>query len=153
MAVHPHPTGRYRAYRKVNGVEYQEYYRTKEEADKAQARLDKMADEFYALQASKVFSDCGRLINFRFYTRHREGRESAIIMNFQRKADGKLIGSNELRYKGNFEALWRETLEKWKEVNGLLPQDIAHYLPQIKKAKRLYLQDLSERLEQLEQVA
>ncbi len=136
MAAHAHPTGRFRAYKKINGREHQFYFKTLEEAEAKQAELDRMS----RLKPKKVFSDCGRLIGFRFY-RHR--RNGSISMRVQVRINGK-DHRTEYVWRGSFEELWAKTVDLWAKLHDLHSTDLRDYLPQVRGAKRLYLRDLAE---------
>ncbi|CAA0078541.1 Uncharacterised protein [BD1-7 clade bacterium] len=141
MAAHSHPTGRYRAYKKINGREHQFYFRTLEEAQAKQKELDSMA----RLKPKKVFADCGRLVGFRFYRHKRNGH---VAMRVQVRIKGK-DHRTEYVWRDSFEALWNKTIDLWSSLHGLHSTDLRDYREKIRDAKRIYLRDLAE-LESLE---
>lgn len=134
MACKPHPTGGWRAYKKISGREYQYYSRNKKDAEKKQRELDSLAQ----LKPKRVFDTKGRLIGFKIKHHHRGG----IDMNMQLKGVKK---SKRLTVHP-FETVWRWTLKHWKELNELTTADIAAYTIELKTAKRIYLNDLSKLL-------
>ncbi len=134
MACKPHPTGGYRAYKKINGKEHQYYSRSKQEAEKKQKEFDALA----SLKPKRVFDISGRLVGCKIFRHHNGG----INMNIQLKGlhKSKSLGA----YK--FETVWGWTKEHWKHHHQLTPADIADYTKELKRAKRIYLNDLSKLL-------
>jgi hypothetical protein len=141
----PHPTGVFRTYKKINGKEYVAYSKDKIEADKKQAEFESIA----GLAPNKVFSSCGRFIGFRLILRRRIGRTPSIIM---RKAVGKHKNQSigEKPYSNSFEDIWGWTKNEWKKTHNLLSMDIYAYKDEIKQAKRLYMNDLSLHINEIE---
>lgn len=134
MACKPHPTGGWRAYKKINGREYQYYSRNKKDAEKKQREYESLAQ----LKPKRVFDTKGRLLGFKIQ-QHQRG---TIDMRMQLKGENKsksLTGFT-------FETVWRWTLKHWKSINELTTADIAAYTTELKAAKRIYLNDLSKLL-------
>lgn len=144
MAVNKHPFGGYRAYKKINGREYQFYSRDRTVAEKKQKELDSLS----ALKSKKVFSKCGRFKGVRINLIIRDGRKPKIVACVQvgpyRKQTKK-----EYVYKGIFEDMWKWIISQWKYYYSLYPQDVIDYYDQIKKAKIIYISDLSLKEEHL----
>ncbi len=131
----PHPTGGYRAYKKVNGREFQFYSQDKAEADRKQQELNALA----RLKTKSPFSSCGRLIGYRIKPEVRMDRNPAVVVKVQ---IGKKSTSWRFSPDGSFEAGWHKVVAHWKEAHGLLPQDVAAYASKLRAAKRLYRDDV-----------
>lgn len=134
MSVLPHPTGGYRAYKKINGKEFQFYSFNKAEADKKQEYFNALS----SLKSKNVFSGCGRLCGFRVRKDRRPERNGSISMVMQTK-----LRKKEYKYKSNFELFWKTTKDLWKENYDLTSADMKSYSVQLKTAKRIYIADLS----------
>ncbi|TNC80213.1 MAG: hypothetical protein C9356_14900 [Oleiphilus sp.] len=144
MALHPHPTGGYRAYKKIGGKEFQYYSRDLASAEKKQAEFEALSK----LRGRPVFSSCGRMKGCRITLYKREGREPVII---GKVATGPFRQQRvvETRYNGCFSELWCWLKETWKEAYQLTSKDVAHYGDALRAAKRLYIRDLGLLEEQL----
>lgn len=136
-AAKPHPTGGWRAYKKIAGKEYQFYSRDKSEADKKQALLEATSK----LKPKRVFAPCGRFVGVRVRLRVRADRRPAIYVRITGPKGTKGLRA-EWRYQGSFEENWARMRDKWKALHELMPADVAGYAQEIKQAKRLYLQDI-----------
>lgn len=139
-----HSSGLYRAYKKINGKEYQFYFKKKLDADNKQKELNSLSK----LVPKNPFSSCGRLIGFRLRLRRRKGRKPCIIVRMQVGVSGNQTQA-EIRYQDSFEKLWSIMRMKWIEAHSLLPHDVSGYRAELKTAKRIYMQDLSELEDQL----
>lgn len=137
MAVTSHPSGGYRAYKKIAGKEYQYYSYCFDDANKKQVEFDALSQ----LKPKTVFSSCGRLKGCRINIYRRKGRNPIII---GRIATGPFRNQKswEIRYTGNFEILWRGIKRDWKEAYKLNSRDMVDYADLISLAKRLYIKDL-----------
>lgn len=135
MASLPHKTGRYRAYKKIQGREYQQYFHTQEEADAAQRKLDALA----SLKPDKAFNEDGSMVGVTLRLRRRTGRPARITMRIQLNGQQK-----EVTYTGAFEGFWKEVMANWKALRGLHQVSYAGYATDIRQAKRFYIQALSE---------
>ena len=143
MAVTTHPTGGYRAYKKINGFEHQYYFRRLSDAERKQRDLEALA----SLKPSVKFAKCGRLHGIRIYCRARKGRRKYVFASVQISPYPK----RELLYSGCFEDFWKDILRTWRECRSLTSADIAGYSKELRVAKRLYLSDFSEADEKLDQ--
>ena len=143
MALHEVLHGRYRAYRKVNKVEYQVYCDTEEEGIIEQAKLDAKAAELIALTPRMLFGKEGNLLGYRVRLMQRPLRPARIIIYKQIQLQFEKV-SREFVYKDDFELLWREAYNDWKLHWELLPQDINCLRKEIKLAKQHYIQQVSE---------
>lgn len=142
-----HPTGKYRAYKKINGKEYQFYSKNKVEADREQERLERMA----SLAPRRVFALCGRLIGFRVMVRRRQNRSPCIYMQ---KRIGRQTSPSErgqFTYDQSFEEMWLWAKKEWKAYYALTARDMAEYSHQLKAAKRLYMSDVGKAEETLKE--
>ena len=135
--------GRYRAYRKVNNVEYQIYCDTKEEGNIAQAKLDKRVAPLIALTPKVLFGKEGNLLGYRVRLIQRPLRPARIIIYKQIQLQFEKV-SREFVYKDDFESLWREVYNDWKLHWELLPQDVNCLRKQIKLAKQHYIAQIAE---------
>lgn len=145
MGLRTHPTGGYRAYKKIDGVEYQFYSRDYNEAKEKQEYFEQLA----SLKAKQVFSACGRLKGCRLNIYRRKGRPAIII---GRVATGPFRAQKtlEIRYKGNFEVVWKFIKQEWKKAYKLTSGDMSDYRIEIKEANRLYIYDLGKLESELE---
>lgn len=132
MALLPHSTGTYRAYKKINGKEYQFYFTDLNEAERKQAELDSLAK----LNPKPSFRKSGHIVGFRLRKDRRPGR-GAISMKIQKKDFHK-----EYKYNGNFNEFWKRTIELWKEINGVTKEDVAGYRKELREAKRVYMKEI-----------
>lgn len=139
MGALPHKTGGYRAYKKINGREFQFYFRDQTSAEKKQMELDALA----SLAGKSPFSKCGRLLGFRIHLRQRAGRKPYIMVKVQ-VGPHKNQYKKEWKYRGSFEENWAAMKTKWMELHGLSKRDVADYAKELKAAKRLYIQDVAE---------
>lgn len=141
MSASLHPSGLYRAYKKINGKEYQIYRDTQQEADIEQEKLEVKSRLYNSLKGKKVFAKCGRLHGYSIVKERRIGRIPTISWQRQLKIrDGYPCKSR--RYYGNFEIFWLEIKRDWAKFNELTPADLADYKHAIKMAKILYMQDV-----------
>jgi len=146
MAVHPHKTGGYRAYKKIHGVEHQFYSLDENIALQKQQELDQKSKLAKSLKAKPMFAKCGRLIGARIYLDNRPSKKTTIKMRVQLSINGKQRHS-EKTYLGLFEPCWLHAFEAWRNHYNLTPQDVLDHKKQLVRAKQLYIQDVS-RLEQ-----
>lgn len=140
MGVTQNPCGLYRAYKKINKHETQAYFCNIEDAEAEQARLDALA----ALNPPVLFVESGK----------REGRMIGVSVGYNKarpahpaSISGRIQTKNyrkEVKYRGNFEAFWRELVKHWKLARELTPADSASYRREIKAAKNLYIQDVAK---------
>ncbi len=144
MGALPHKTGGYRAYKKIKGREFQFYFRDQASAEKKQAELDALA----SLAGKSPFSKCGRLLGVRIHLRNREGRKPYIMIKIQ-IGPHKNQYKKEWKYTGSFEENWTRIKSKWMELHSLSKRDLADYGPELKAAKRLYIQDVAKHEQQL----
>lgn len=144
MAVHPHPTGGFRAYKRINGFEYQVYERELEKAQQAQTRLDALAK----LSSSPAIAKCNRLLGCRLRLISRADRAPYIAMRIVRQ-NGLKRTYKDIRYKGQFEPFWKLVLEHWKSIYEISREDARDLFDEIKRAKSLYLSDLGKLEEQM----
>lgn len=135
MAVQQHPSGLHKAYKKINGFEYQYYYKHKSSADKKQRELDALA----ALKPKKVFANDGRLLGFRIKAHYRYGH---LAMCMQLTVEGKRK-TKQITCNQAFETVWKQTKRWWREHHELDQDCFKTYAKELKAAKRLYLNDLS----------
>jgi hypothetical protein len=138
MAVHKHSIGGFRAYKKINGVEYQLYSFDENEALKMQADLDAKSKIMSSLKSPKLFSKCGRLIGLRVRQYKKTNRS---MFQLQVSADGKQKKTERI-YKNSFEFMWKMFITFWREHFNLSVVDVREYKVEMKKAKRLYMQDI-----------
>lgn len=134
MAVQQHPSGLHKAYKKINGFEYQDYFAKESDADKRQRELDALA----ALKPKKVFTTNGRLLGFHIKAHHRYGH---VAMCMQLVVDGKRK-TKQITCNQSFERVWRQTKTWWRQYHGLDIDCFKTYAQELKQAKRLYLSDL-----------
>jgi hypothetical protein len=138
MAVHKHPTGGFRAYKKINNVEYQLYSSDEAEAQAMQRELEQMSREMKSLKARTVTSKCGRLK----YLRIKQYKSTARpYFQIQMTINGKPKRVEAL-CKQTFELDWKRFFGLWLQYVGLSYLDTLDYKTEIKNAKRLYMQDV-----------
>ncbi|WP_440874279.1 hypothetical protein [Thalassotalea sp. PLHSN55] len=138
MAVHPHATGGYRAYKKINGIEYQLYAKDENKALALQSQLDKKKRELSSLRSPQYFCPNDKLtgIGIRYLT-----AKKSIVLIAQFTVNGKQV-KRQKTYKGRFEQLWQFAIAQWRAHFNIDTQDYIDMTPQIKKAKRQYIQEL-----------
>lgn len=138
MAVNKHPTGGYRAYKKIFGVEHQFYTLDKHEAEKIQSNLDNKSNVAYSFKSPTLFSRCGRLVGLRvraYKKTYKPTFQLQVTVNGKQK-------KTEVLFKDSFEVMWKQFFKLWREHFNLLIVDTLDYKEEIKKAKRLYMQDV-----------
>lgn len=145
MSVRQYSSELWRAYKKINGKEYQEYFSCYDEAQKRQNELDALSN----LTPRRVFSTCGRLRGVRISARFRKGRKPAIIARVGIGPFRKQMLA-EKRYHGDFEELWSWIKVQWKRGHELMSQDAASYSKELLRAKHLYIQDVVKAEKSLE---
>jgi hypothetical protein len=141
MAVHKHTTGGFRAYKKINGIEYQFYSVDENEANEKQRVLETKSRLANSLKSTRLFSACGRLIGVRVYEDKRPSKKWSIKMMVQLTVNGKQF-RKEKKYQGSFEPLWQHALTQWRSNLKLTLVDIFEYKVELSKAKRLYIHDV-----------
>lgn len=135
MGALPHPTGQFRAYKKINGVEYQHYFPTLEEAQTKQQNLDTLS----SLNPPKHFWNSGAMRGLSIRQDSRPGRNNALSFCLQ------CMGiRRDITYRGNFEKTWKEAKNEWKRLRGLSPADMVCYKEELKSAKQFYMQRVGE---------
>lgn len=147
MAVHPHKTGGFRAYKKIHGIEHQFYSLDESKAQQKQDEFEKKSKLAHSLKANALFARCGRLIGARVYLDRRPSKKTTIKMRVQLSVNGKQR-TREKTYSGKFEPCWQHALEVWRGHFNLTTQDIIEHKQELMKAKQLYINDVSK-LEQL----
>ncbi|MDX1451113.1 MAG: hypothetical protein R3183_01060 [Oleiphilaceae bacterium] len=135
----PHKTGGYRAYKKINGREFQFYFRDKASADKKQEELNALA----SLASKPPFSKCGRLLGFRIHLRNRAGRKPYIMVKVQIGPQNQQF-KKDWKYTGLFEDNWTKMKSLWMELHNLSLRNTAEYAKELKAAKRLYMADVAK---------
>jgi hypothetical protein len=139
MAIHQHQTGGFRAYKKIGGVEYQLYSFDLKEAVSLQDMLEKKSRIAKSLRMPKLFSVCGRLVGLRVRTYKKTNKPT---FQLQFAIDGKQKKIEHL-YKGDFENNWKIFLKLWRDHFTISVHEIIEFKEKIVKAKRLYMQDIS----------
>lgn len=141
MSARLHSPGLYRAYKKINGKEYQVYFKTQKEADKEQKKLEDKSHLYNSLLGKKVFRKCGRLWGYSIRLEHRPKRKTAIHWQRQlRRREGYV--TKQRTYRGNFARFWQEIKKDWIDFNELTPADLAGYKSRLKEARMMYMQDI-----------
>ncbi len=140
MAVHAHATGGFRAYKKINGIEYQLYAKDESKALALQHKLDKKKVEFSSLRSRQYFCPKDKLtgIGVRYLT-----AKKSIVLIAQYTVNGKQV-KKQKTYQGQFEQLWQFAIKQWREYFNINTHDYVEMMPQIKKAKRQYIQELGQ---------
>jgi len=143
MAVHPHKTGGYRAYKKIHGIEYQFYSLDEHEAQEKQHEFENKSKIANSLKAQSIFAKCGRLIGARFYLDNRPSRKTTIKIRAQFSFNGKQR-TTEKTYSGLFEPCWLHAYNAWRKHFNLTAKDVLDYKMELSQAKRLYIQDVGQ---------
>jgi hypothetical protein len=138
MAVNKHPSGGFRAYKKINGITHQRYSFDQRFAQKMQDELDAKSRAVNALKGRSIFHADGRLIGLRVRDYKKTNRAT---FQLQVLVDGKQK-KTERFFKSSFEVTWKIFFTLWREHYSLSMTDIISYKEKITKAKRLYMQDV-----------
>ena len=129
MSALPHSTGRYRAYKKINGVEFQHYFSSQSKADTKQEELELLSK----LAHKTRFRANGSMIGVSFKVERRAGRKKTIsvCLNIDKN-------SRQLVFKDSFDKTWGRTIRGWSEMAQLHSRDIIEYREQLRVAKAYY---------------
>lgn len=138
MAVHEHSSGGFRAYKKIFGTEHQLYFKEKSQADEAQVELNRKSRAAHSLRGPSLFSDCGRMKGLRI---RKYKKTTKVMFQLQVGINGKQV-KTERMYKTSFEFMWGIFLKLWMEHFNLNARDLVGFKCEIRKANRLYMQDL-----------
>lgn len=136
MSVHKHPTGGFRAYKKILGVEHQFYSKSEELANKEQEKFEVKAALYTSLKFNNVFSPCGRLMGLRVITINKGQKVIKPVFLLQVSVNGKQVKTQET-IKNKFESHWRTFIKLWKEHYDLDTKDFIEIKKEIIAAKRL----------------
>lgn len=137
MAVTLHSSVRYRSYKKIHGSEYQYYSDSFDLAIQKQKEYESLSQ----LATPSKFRGNGTLIGFSINLYSRKGRKPTIIMRMALGPAGSTVTA-EYRYTGSFKSLWEWTLKRWKQYYDLLPQDMASFRGELKRAKQQYIRQI-----------
>ena len=130
MAVNKHPTGGFRAYKKIFGVEYQLYSFDENHARKLQEELNIRSDIAKSLKGTKLFSRCGRLVGLRVRM-YKKTNKPMFQLQYSVNGKQKKI---ERMCKQSFETMWKLFLGLWRESLNLSVRDTIECKEQMTKA-------------------
>lgn len=146
MSVTIHETGGYRAYKKINGKEYQFYSHDIKECDVKQIEFDLLAFKF---KKSKLFNKKGTLTGFTICAVLRKGRAPSIVA--KKQITGKNgIEREELKVTNVTDAIaWM--LAIFVDFHHLKSEQLIKLSSEIKLAKSIYLVDINKAKLKIEQ--
>lgn len=138
MLVKKHPTGGYRAYKKIGRVEHQLYSNDVVEANTMQAELDAKSNLHASLKPQKLFSKCGRLVHLRV---RKYKKTNKPTFQLQVLKGSKQVKTEKI-YKGCFNSSWKVFFKLWRVHFGLSMIDVFEEKERFITAKRLYMKDI-----------
>lgn len=144
MGVHKHETGGYRAYKKINGKEYQFYSFDEIECNNKQIEFDQLA-----LTTAKVtlFNKNGRFNGFSIGLIIRKNAKPYISARKQIVKRGELHKEEKTIKNTHDSIAW--ILESWSEYYDLNHKQLMDFSYKIKLAKALYLLDIIKAQEKI----
>ncbi len=143
MAVHKHPTGGYRAYKKINHIPHVFYSHDPQEAAVKQAEFDAKA----ALNPRKLLKKTGRLIGFTLRITRRKNRTPKINVHQHLQHKNELVRI-QIVYTSPV-VMWQQILTRFITFHNLSEDTLQTLNHKILRAKALYFADLYRLLDEL----
>jgi hypothetical protein len=139
MSVTKHKTGGFRAYKKINGEEYQFYSHDINECHVKQHKFDKLAQDTKKITPVKHFDKVGFFFGFSLALRRKKNSYDcynySLFMRKQLYIDDKAMRA---QCTGNCADMVNFAFNSWCEFFNISDDQLIDYAHKIQKAKSLY---------------